>query len=108
VTEFNHHFNIRALPQTFRNAVAITQAINVRYLWIDSLYIVQDDPDEWAQEAAKMALIFQNAYLTICAASAHSCKEGCGLSTQFSPAVHVNIPLAAKENLRDSRNAAGL
>jgi hypothetical protein len=108
VAEFNHHINIGALPQTFRDAVAITQAINVRYLWIDSLCIVQDDPDEWAQEAEKMASIFQNAYLTVCAAGARSCKEGCGVSTQFSPAVHVDIPSTAKENSRDSRNAAGL
>jgi hypothetical protein len=108
VAEFNHHINIGALPQTFRDAVAITQAINVRYLWIDSLCIVQDDPDEWAQEAEKMASIFQNAYLTVCAAGARSCKEGCGVSTQFSQAVHVDIPSTAKENSRDSRNAAGL
>lgn len=108
MTKFTRHVNIRALPQTFRDAVCITHAIDVRYLWTDSLCIVQDDLDEWAQEAVKMASIFQNAYFTICATGARSCKEGCGVSTQFSLGVHVDIPSAAKENLTDSPIAAGL
>jgi hypothetical protein len=33
-----------ALPQTFRDAVDVTRWLGYRYLWIDSLCIIQDDP----------------------------------------------------------------
>lgn len=32
-----------ALPKTFKDAVLVTRAVGVRYLWIDSLCIIQDD-----------------------------------------------------------------
>lgn len=31
------------LPKTFKDAVIVTRALGVRYLWIDSLCIIQDD-----------------------------------------------------------------
>ncbi|KAK4444567.1 heterokaryon incompatibility [Podospora aff. communis PSN243] len=39
----------------------------MRYLWIDSLCIVQDCPDDWEKEAAKMALVYRNAFITLAA-----------------------------------------
>jgi len=38
-----HGIRLADLPKTFRDAVAITRALGVRYLWIDSLCIIQDD-----------------------------------------------------------------
>lgn len=39
------HTGIRvdALPKTFQHAIAVTRALRIRYCWIDSLCIVQDD-----------------------------------------------------------------
>ncbi|KAF2137369.1 uncharacterized protein K452DRAFT_321798 [Aplosporella prunicola CBS 121167] len=37
----------------------------VRYLWIDAICIVQDDPVDWQREAAKMGAIYSNASFTI-------------------------------------------
>ena len=34
------------LPLTFRHAVMLTRTLGCRYLWIDSLCIVQDDEDD--------------------------------------------------------------
>ncbi|KAH8158325.1 hypothetical protein CIB48_g9920 [Xylaria polymorpha] len=42
------------LPQTFQDAVWLTHQLKIQFLWIDSLCIVQDDPDDWAQESAMM------------------------------------------------------
>lgn len=33
----------KMLPKTFQDAVTVTRAIGIRYLWIDSLCILQDD-----------------------------------------------------------------
>jgi hypothetical protein len=43
---------LQKLPRTFMHAVQVTRALGLRYLWIDSLCIVQDDPQDWEAEAA--------------------------------------------------------
>jgi hypothetical protein len=62
------------LPPTFQDAVKITRKLGFRFLWIDTVCIVQDDASDWEREAAKMAQIFRNSILTI-AASAENCYE---------------------------------
>jgi len=68
-----------ALPKTFQDAVKITQRIGKRYLWIDSLAIIQDDTQDWESEAAKMAVIYENSFLTIAATSSENCQGGCDI-----------------------------
>jgi hypothetical protein len=65
------------LPKTFRDAVKITKHIGVKHLWIDSLCIIQDDIEDWKQEAAKMGAVYEYARLTIAAADAKDSTEGC-------------------------------
>ena len=48
------------IPELFQQAVAVTRGLGVRYLWIDALCIVQDDPEDWRVEAANMADIHFN------------------------------------------------
>ncbi|KAK7538092.1 heterokaryon incompatibility protein-domain-containing protein [Phyllosticta citribraziliensis] len=55
------------LPGTFRDAVSVVRALGQRYLWIDSLCIIQDSGKDWDQEAKRMADIYQNSYLTLAA-----------------------------------------
>jgi Heterokaryon incompatibility protein (HET) len=45
-------------PLTFRHAIEITRWLNVRYLWIDSLCILQSSEEDWGQELARMGLIY--------------------------------------------------
>ncbi|KAF2165027.1 hypothetical protein M409DRAFT_56364 [Zasmidium cellare ATCC 36951] len=75
---------IGSLPKTFRHAVKITRALGVRYLWIDSICIVQDDSDDWQRESAVMDLIYCCAHLTIAASSADSDDSGI-LDTRQKP-----------------------
>lgn len=63
------------LPVTYRDAITLTRRLGIRYIWIDSLCIVQDDKDDWRREAAKMADVYSNAYLTI-AADLHTVAAG--------------------------------
>ena len=53
------------LPKSFQDAISITRAIHVEYLWIDSLCIIQDDSEDWKAESVKMAEVYSGAYLTI-------------------------------------------
>jgi hypothetical protein len=54
----------------------VTRKLGIRLLWIDSLYISQDDEDDWKRESAVMASIFQNAYLTIAATTSADSSGG--------------------------------
>ena len=51
-----HYIQIafESLPKTFREAVEVVRALGIRYLWIDSLCIIQGDAADWAHEAALM------------------------------------------------------
>lgn len=64
------------LPQTIQDAVIVTRALNIRYLWIDALCIIQDSDDDKIRELAKMASIYTASYLTISAAVAETCQSG--------------------------------
>ncbi|KAK0744559.1 heterokaryon incompatibility protein-domain-containing protein [Apiosordaria backusii] len=63
-----------AVPQAFRDAIIVTRKLGIRYLWIDSLCIVQDDHQDWSEQAPEMCSVYSNALLTI---SATRCDEGC-------------------------------
>jgi hypothetical protein len=67
---------INTMPQTFRDAVTIARALGIQYIWIDSLCIIQDDPQDWQAESSRMAQIYSNAYLTVIAAIGESCHDG--------------------------------
>lgn len=64
------------LPQSFRDAVEITRGLGIRYLWIDSLCIIQDGPRDWEIESSKMADVFSNSWLNV--AISHSADSGGG------------------------------
>jgi hypothetical protein len=46
------------------------------YLWIDSLCIIQDSKEDWANECSHMAGVYTNSYLTIAAVSCKDSLEG--------------------------------
>ncbi|KAH4423002.1 hypothetical protein HBH92_022430 [Parastagonospora nodorum] len=65
------------LSLTFKDAVKLTIDLGERYLWIDSLCIVQDDPDDWLHEAGKMSAVYGNAIFTLSALSSSDSTQGC-------------------------------
>ncbi|EFQ32426.1 heterokaryon incompatibility protein [Colletotrichum graminicola] len=58
---------VSKLPATFRDAVYVGRGLGLSYIWIDSLCIVQDDKEDWKNEAQRMAIIYDNATCTIAA-----------------------------------------
>ncbi|RYP14630.1 hypothetical protein DL765_006245 [Monosporascus sp. GIB2] len=64
------------LPQTFRDAVWMTHALGIRWLWIDSLCIRQDDLEDWRRESAKMHTVYRNSIVSLAATRAADSSEG--------------------------------
>ncbi|KAK1845352.1 hypothetical protein CCHR01_12011 [Colletotrichum chrysophilum] len=64
------------LPRTFQDAIVVARAIDIRYLLIDSLCILQDQPSDWQAESSKMAAYYRDAFLVIAAPNASNTAEG--------------------------------
>ena len=75
---FKAGISVDALTQTFRDAVEISRLMGIRYLWIDSLCIIQDSENaiDWRREAALMGLVYSNGYCNLSAASAVTTSDG--------------------------------
>jgi hypothetical protein len=65
------------MSQTFRDAITVTRRLGFKYLWIDSLCIIQDSRDDWKAESEKMGEIYHNSMLTIAALDAEDIGPGC-------------------------------
>ncbi|KAG8533921.1 uncharacterized protein KY384_001662 [Bacidia gigantensis] len=57
------------VPNAIKDAISLTKLLGEHYLWVDSLCVIQDDPEDQAQQIAAMDLIYSSAVLTIAAAS---------------------------------------
>ncbi|OJI83794.1 hypothetical protein ASPTUDRAFT_55794 [Aspergillus tubingensis CBS 134.48] len=68
--------SLKLFPSTLRDAILVTRALGVRYLWIDSLCIFQDDSSDWEAEASKMSSVYKHAAVTIAATSARTVEDG--------------------------------
>lgn len=58
------------LPSTFKDAVKVTRALGKRYLWIDSLCVIQGKDGDFQDEAKRMETVYSGAYCVIAASSA--------------------------------------
>ena len=65
------------MPKTYKDAIEIARGLEIPYIWIDSICIVQDDKSDWEREAASMASIYANAQLTLVAAWGEDGNSGC-------------------------------
>lgn len=55
------------LPATIRDAVTLCARLGVRYLWVDSLCIVQDDPVSQVEQLRAMGSVYGRAEFTVAA-----------------------------------------
>ncbi|KAI1208529.1 heterokaryon incompatibility protein-domain-containing protein [Annulohypoxylon truncatum] len=69
-------FSLDSMTQVMRDAVAVTKALSISYIWIDALCIVQDDRVDWERESTTMADVYRQAYITICTPGSSSCHQG--------------------------------
>jgi hypothetical protein len=53
------------LTLAFQDTVHIVRRLGVRYLWIDSLCIIQDDEEDWRAESKTMATVYSRALFTL-------------------------------------------
>ncbi|OTB15017.1 hypothetical protein K445DRAFT_376434 [Daldinia sp. EC12] len=68
--DLRHRVPLDELPRNYQDAIRFCRLLDIRYLWIDALCIVQDSAEDWACESLKMASYYGNC--TICLAATRS------------------------------------
>lgn len=72
------------LPKKYRDAISVARRLDVQYLWIDSLCIIQEDKSDpfdkdkgqdFKKEAERMERVFRSAYAALAACCASSSDE---------------------------------
>ena len=74
------------LGLAYQDTVHILRRLGVRYLWIDSLCIIQDDKDDWETESKMMAKVYSSALFTL----ARHCDATTSLVRARHPAIVVS------------------
>uniref|UniRef100_A0A0D2YJ06 Heterokaryon incompatibility domain-containing protein n=1 Tax=Fusarium oxysporum (strain Fo5176) TaxID=660025 RepID=A0A0D2YJ06_FUSOF len=72
----NLYTGVHSLIKTFQDAMTATRNLGFRYLWIDSVCIVQDDEEDWAREATLMYKVYANAECNLAAAASRDSSGG--------------------------------
>ncbi|KAF5646153.1 tol [Fusarium sp. NRRL 52700] len=75
---------IETLDPNFRDAVDITHRMGIKYLWIDSLCIMQRT-QEWEEESGDMGLVYARAKVVISATASKNSEGGCYKSKDLFP-----------------------
>jgi len=68
--------SLNCLPRTILDAIMVTRKLGMRFLWIDSLCIVQDSGDDKIHELAAMGDVYKNATVTVAAGNAKKVEDG--------------------------------
>ncbi|PMD32231.1 HET-domain-containing protein [Hyaloscypha variabilis F] len=89
-----------ALTKTFKNAIFIAQYFGFRFLWIDSLFILQDSMEDWSKESTLMSEVYGECDLNIAATSAKDGSEGCFFPRERSWRCQVS-PTSQTEQIYD-------
>jgi hypothetical protein len=73
---FESSLPVDSLSRTFHDALFATLNLGFQYIWIDSLCIVQDDPDDWRRESLLMHEVYRNASCNVSASGFPDPSQG--------------------------------
>lgn len=76
VDDHKKNIDFSSLPKTIQDAITVCTWLDVTYIWVDALCIVQDSGDDKMLEIANMGNIYTGAYLTIAASVADGANHG--------------------------------
>ncbi|KAH7384362.1 heterokaryon incompatibility protein-domain-containing protein [Phaeosphaeria sp. MPI-PUGE-AT-0046c] len=99
--QFELQLPVGSLSRTIQDAMLVTLEMGFKYIWIDSLCIIQDSAEDWAREALLMGEVYQNASCNISASGFSNGKHGFISPRAFDPApvsAQVKWAMAQQQN----------
>ncbi|KAI0404391.1 HET-domain-containing protein [Xylaria palmicola] len=64
------------IPATIRDAIVLVRKMNLQYLWVDAMCLVQDDREDMMVGINAMSIIYEHSYFTIIAADGLNANAG--------------------------------
>lgn len=89
IDRFQIEMPVTEIPKTYMDTFFIASRLGIRYVWIDSLCIIQDDDKDWAQESAAMGDIYHDSHVTICACASKHCNDDLFFTREKIPMVEI-------------------
>jgi len=94
--KFQKKITYISLPKTFQDAVTATRSLGLRYLWIDSLCIIQGCKRDWEEQCTEMRRIYKDSFVTLAGPAASGCHSGFLDARQISP--HATLQASDSKN----------
>ncbi|KAJ2992635.1 hypothetical protein NUW58_g2099 [Xylaria curta] len=73
IEEFKKSVPLERVPSLYMDCINAALGLNIRYIWIDSLCIMQDSREDWRQESAIMSFVYQNGLFNVEAIFSKNC-----------------------------------
>jgi hypothetical protein len=75
MSDLLREIQVDEMPLTFRDAINASRRLNIDYLWIDSLCILQDSVQDWRKESATMDRVYGNSMVNFAASMCQTPME---------------------------------
>jgi hypothetical protein len=92
-----------SMPKTIRDAILVTRGLNLRYLWVDALCIVQDSAQDMIEQLACMNVYYRDAFCVIAASASSRVANGF-----INFRMQSSDPAAQEENLEVAETRIGV
>ncbi|KAK5692194.1 hypothetical protein LTR17_025485 [Elasticomyces elasticus] len=108
MTPYRKRIPREEMSPVFRDAIDVSVALNIWYIWIDSLCIIQDSKEDWHTQSAMMCDIYSHCHVNIAADGAEDGSwglfrgRGTALMTPMQIAVAETNGTPFKDNRRFS------
>jgi hypothetical protein len=88
--------------------VKVARGLGIRFIWIDSLCIVQDDDEDWEREAAQMCSVYENALVTFAGLDSPDSETGLFVASSdpLTQKFDVELPVDKGSEGEETRTAA--
>jgi hypothetical protein len=100
--QFMERIPSTALSKTFLDAMNIARKLEIQYIWIDSLCIIQDDRNDWEEEGSLMSSVYGGSTVNIAASGAEDGTIGCFFERDFSSRCLIQISSPGEDQLYES------
>ncbi|RDL39593.1 uncharacterized protein BP5553_03933 [Venustampulla echinocandica] len=97
LNEYIQTLCLNLLPQTLRDAIAVTKSISVPYLWVDALCILQDSDNDKSHEMSMMEGVYRDSLVAIVAANSEGATHGF-LQPRKTPLESFTLPFRVSES----------
>ena len=72
--------DMTSIPGSIQDAIDFTRSLDIQYLWVDTMCIIQDDQEHKHNQIEAMHQVYSQALVTLVAASGHDANAGlCGV-----------------------------